>query len=91
MLEVGRFNLSEFLEPDSPHGAVHSSGHAAVASAIGGSVNHRGPHSELRTDFPLSSLFEVMLQHSLAGHEQADILCSSCLATRLEITAKEDL
>lgn len=62
-LEVGRFNPCEFSEPHSPHGARHSSGHAAVASTSWGSVHHTGPHSELRTNFPLSCFFEVLLEH----------------------------
>lgn len=55
-----------------------SSGHVAVASASGGFVNHKGPHSELRTNFPLSCLFEVLLQLSphrpRAGWDSVQIL-----------------
>lgn len=89
--EVGSLNLCEILEPYFPYRDTHSSGHVAVASADGGSVNHIGPHSELRTNFPPAASLKCCSSAAFTGHEWADILCSSCFANGLKITAKEDL
>lgn len=89
--EVGSLNLCEILEPYFPYRDVHSSGHVAVASADGDSVNHIGPHSELRTNFPPAASLKCCSSTAFTGHKRADILCSSCFASELKITAKEDL
>lgn len=77
--DVGSLNLCEILEPHFPHKDTHSSGRVAVASADGDSVNHRDPHSELRMNFPQAASLKCC---SSTGHKWADILCSSCFASR---------